>query len=114
MSEVRFMIHSKFEDGEAVRDLARRMTAFVRENEPGTTTYKWFQSADDHVINEDNYASTEALLTHLANAGEQGFLDEFMSLLTIESVRVLGSVDDAAIEALRAFGAVHYEIVEQL
>lgn len=114
MSEVRFMIHSKFEDGEAVRDLARRMTAFVRENEPGTTTYKWFQSADDHVINEDSYASTEALLTHLANAGEQGFLDEFLSLLTIASVRVLGSVDDAAREALAAFGAVHYEIVEQL
>ena len=114
MSEVRFVIHSKFEDGEAVRDLARRMTAFVRENEPGTTTYTSFQSADDHMINEDSYATTDAFLTHLSNIGEQGFLDEFLSLLTIASVRVLGSVDDAAREALSAFGAVHYEIVEQL
>jgi quinol monooxygenase YgiN len=113
MPEIRFTIHNKVEDVEAFRDLGRRMSAFVRANEPGTTIYNWYEGADGRFINEDAYADSDALLTHLGNAGAQGFLDEFVALSAIEGVQVLGTVDDAAKEALAAFGAVHYDLLEQ-
>ena len=113
MPGVRFLIHSTVENVEAFDDLGRRMTAFVRENEPGTTTYNWFKGDGGHFINEDEYADSDALLAHLTNIGEQGFVDEFMSLTKIESVRVLGAVDEAAKEALGAFGAAHFDLFEQ-
>lgn len=114
MPEVRYLISGRVEDADAYRDLARRMSAYARENEPGTKIYNWFLSEDGASINEDGFSDSAAFKTHLANAGEQGFFDEFMSLLDIESVRVLGEVDDAATEALAAFGAIHYELAEGL
>jgi hypothetical protein len=44
--------------------------------------------------------------------GEHGFLDEYVGLVDIESVQVLGEAGDAAREALTAFAAVHYSMVE--
>lgn len=114
MPEIRFIIQSTTDDQDAARELSRKMTAFVRDNEPGTTTYNWYFGEDGSVINEDEYVDTPALQKHLANAGEAGHLDEFMSLLDIQSVRVLGAVDDAARRTLADFGAVHYDLGESL
>ena len=110
MGSVRFIIIAKAKDGqaEALADLAKRMFANVRENEPGTTTYNWFIADDGAFVNEDEYASSDALGAHLASAQEKGFLDEYMGIADITSVHVLGDVDDAAKGMLEAFGAVHY------
>lgn len=110
----RLFIQGKVADGQldAFRDLAGRMTGYVRENEAGTEIYVWYLSDDGKFMNEDGYADDAALLTHLGNAGEQGFLDEYMALVEIEDVRVLGDSGDAAREALAGFGAVHYGMFE--
>ena len=67
--------------------------------------YGWFVSDDGQFVNEDGYTEDSAYLTHLGNAQEQGFLDEYMALTEIESVQVLGEVGDAAREALAGFSA---------
>ena len=116
MASVRFIIIGKAKEGqaEAYADLGKRMSADVRANEPGATTYNWFISGDGAFVNEDEYASSDALAAHLGNAQENGFLDEYMSVTDIISVHVLGDVDDAAKGMLEAFGAVHYSKAQGL
>lgn len=110
MGSVRFIITGKVKDGsvDALRDLADRMSASVSANEPETTTYNWFIGADGSFVNEDVYASSAALGTHLSNAQESGLLGEYVELNDITGVHVLGDVDDDAKGMLEAFGAVHY------
>ena len=116
MAAVRFSIHGRAKDGsgDAYRDLAGRMTGFVKENEPGTTRYDWYLADDGATLNVDHYADSDALGTHLGNAQEQGFLDDFMATIDIEGVHVIGQVDDAAREMLAPFGPVYYEQVQSL
>lgn len=116
MGTVRFIITGKAKDGHAagIADLGARMSASVRENEPETTTYNWFIADDGSFVNEDEYASSEALGAHLGNAQESGLLDEYVSTVDITGVHVLGDVDDAAKGMLEAFGAVHYSKTQGL
>lgn len=117
MPEVRYAILSSLKDGdvEGLRDFAGRATAMVKEKDPGTTIYNWMVSEDGSmVINEDGFDSTESLLAHLANMAEAGYIDEFMARVEVQAVRVLGEVDDAAREALAAFGAQHYSVISAL
>lgn len=116
MTAVRFSFHGMAKDGsgDAFRDLARRMTASVRENEPGTKRYDWYLAENGATLNVDHYADSDALGAHLGNMQEQGFLDEFMATIDIEGVHVVGEVDDAAKEMLAAFGPVHYQQVQSL
>jgi len=110
MGSVRFIITGRAKDGqaEAFADLGRRMFSSVSENEPGTTTYTWFIADDGSFVNEDEYASSDALGAHLGNAQENGHLAEYVALADITGVHVLGDVDDAAKGMLEAFGALHY------
>jgi quinol monooxygenase YgiN len=110
MSTVRFIIAGTVKDGQvgAFADLGSRMSAAVAANEPGTTTYNWFISDDGSFINEDGYTDSAALGAHLGRAQESGLLDEYVGLVDITGVHVLGDVDDAAKGMLEAFGAVHY------
>ncbi len=116
MGSVRFIITGKAKDGQAaaLADLGARMFASVRENEPDTTTYNWFISDDGSFVNEDEYASSDALGTHLGNAQESGLLGEYVATVDISGVHVLGDVDDAAKGMLEAFGAVHYSKAQGL
>ncbi len=108
MGEFRVVITGTVEDPAAFVDLGERMLANVRANDPGTTVYNWFVSEDGHCVNEDGYSSTEDWAAHFGSAQEQGFIDEFMGLVNISAVHVLGDVDAAAKEMLAPFGAVHY------
>jgi quinol monooxygenase YgiN len=116
MGTVRFIITGSVKEGQvaAFRDLASRMSVSVKDNEPDTTTYNWFIADDGSFVNEDEYASTDALGAHLGNATEKGLLDEYMGLVDISAVHVLGDVDDAAKGILEAFGAVHYSKTHSL
>ncbi len=110
MATFRVLIHGRVKDGRitAFRDLGRRMTAFVKENEPGTVAYGWFVSGDGRFVTEDGYSEEAALLTHMANVRRQGFGDEYLALLDIERIQVLGEVGDTAREALDGPSTVHY------
>ncbi len=114
MAKFRVFIHGRVKDDkiEAFRDLGQRMTGYVKENEPGTVVYGWFVSDDGRFVNEDGYTEDAALLTHLGNAQEQGFLDEYLASVEIERVEVLGEAGEAAREALADFSAVHYAMTE--
>jgi quinol monooxygenase YgiN len=116
MGSVRFIITGKAKEGqaEALADLATRMFANVKESEPGTTTYNWFIADDGAFVNEDEYASAEALGVHLGSAQEKGLLDEYLGLTDITAVHVLGDVDEAARGMLEAFGALHYSKTQGL
>jgi quinol monooxygenase YgiN len=110
MGSVRFIITGKAKDGqaEAFAELANRMFASVSANEPDTTTYSWYIADDGSFVNEDEYASSDALGVHLGNAQDNGTLSEYVALSDITAVHVLGEVDSAARDMLEAFGAVHY------
>lgn len=106
MSEITSYIHSTVKDLEGYKALAKKMTAFVRDNEPGTTTYDWHLSDDnERAFNVDGFDSTESFLTHMGNVQSQGFLDEFMAVLDISRVIVTGAPGEEAAPLLEQFGA---------
>lgn len=105
----RVFITSSLKEGvsaESFRDLGARASAMVRDKEPGTTVYNWWIGEDGTVISEDGYADGADLGAHMGNMTESGLLDEWMSLIDVRSVQVLGDVSDATREALTPFGAV--------
>lgn len=116
MAKFRVFLHGRVKDDqvEAFQDLGKRMTDYVRENEPGTVVYSWYISDDGRFVNEDGYDDDASFLTHLGNAQEQGYFDEYMAFGELESVFVLGEPGDAVLEALSDFSAMRYPIVESL
>ena len=111
MAKFRVLFSGTVEDSPAYRSLGDRMIAFVKDKEPGTEVYGWFLSADGRFTNEDGFADDESFLTHLGNVQEQGFLDEYMALTNIESVRVLGEPGEKALEALGPFSPTYLPMV---
>lgn len=113
----RVFITSRLNDGfsgDDFREFGARASATVADKEPGTTVYNWWLGEDGTVINEDGYADEAAFGTHMANMGESGMLDEFMTMLEITSVQVIGDVSDPTREAMAAFGPVHYTRLHEL
>ena len=108
MGAFRIVIPGSVEDPAAFSELGKRMLANVQANDPGTTVYNWYVSDDGHFINEDGYTSTEAFGAHFGSAQEHGLVDEWMGMVNIAGVHVLGDVDDAGKEMLASFGPVHY------
>lgn len=66
------------------------------------------------MISEDGYADEAAFVAHLGNMTEKGLLSEFMSLVDVKSVQVLGDMNKTGREAGAAFGAVHYSLAHEL
>ncbi len=114
MARFRVFVQGRVKGGQSggFRDLGRRMTDFVKENEPGTVAYGWFVGDEGRFVTEDGYAEDAALITHMTNAREQGFRDEYLALLDVERVEVLGDARDAAREALEGSSAVYYAMTD--
>ena len=91
-------------------EMGGRASAMVAEKEPGTTVYNWWVGEDGTVIAQDGFADEAAFGVHMGNMTESGLLDEWMSLIDVKSVQVLGDVSVATREALAPFGAVHYAL----
>lgn len=107
----RVLITSSLKDGvsmDSYRDFGGRASAMVAEKEPDTTLYNWWIGEDGTVISEDGFADEAAFGAHMGNMTESGLLGEWMSLVDVKSVWVLGDVNDAAREGLATLGAVHY------
>jgi hypothetical protein len=110
MAQFRVFFSGKVEDKAAYLDLVGKMIAFVKENEPGTGPYGSFVSEDGATINEDGFDSAASFFTHLGNMQEQGWLDQYLALVTLETVRVLGDAGPEVLEALAGFGGAHYPL----
>ncbi len=107
MSAMTVYIHMGVNDAAAYRALSEKMIAFVRDNEPGTTTYEWHLSEDGtEALNIDGFDSTGSFLAHIGNAQEQGFLDQFMTVGDIQRVVVTGAPTADAGPVLEQLGAV--------
>jgi len=106
---IRLILHGKVKDGmtDAFKEAGEKMVARAQD-EPGTTTYRWFLSDDGYFVNEDIYTDEGALFAHVGGVTESGLMDEYMGSMDLAGVMVLGPVNDEAKGALAAFGAVHY------
>ena len=110
---IRMILYGNVKDGmtDAYRDAATPMTSAAREEE-GTTTYKWFLSEDGHFVNEDVYTDEAAFFAHFGAATERGAVDAFLGTMDLEGVMVLDPINDEMAEALAAFGATEYTMIE--
>jgi hypothetical protein len=112
----RVVITSSLKEGvsaDSYREFGGRASAMVAENEPGTTVYNWWIGEDGTVISEDGFADEAAFGAHMGNMTEKGLLSEWMSLVDVKSVQVLGEVNETAREALATLGAVHYGLAHE-
>lgn len=89
-----------------LKALMQEMVAST-EQEPGTSTYEWFLSADggECHINE-RYADSDSVLAHLGSFGEH-FAERFLACLEPTSLCVYGEPSDDARAALDGFGAAY-------
>lgn len=78
---------------------AERACASVTADEPGALVYECF--ADESTgafVWHEVYADSDALLTHIANATEKGIADEFLQLVDLDGITVLGEVDSPELQ----------------
>ena len=69
--------------------------------------YEWWIGEDGkHAMLLEEFTSSEALLTHLANVGPS--LPDLLAIAPIARWKVFGTVNAAAREALDGMGAVHF------
>lgn len=110
---IRILITGKVKDGmtDAWKDVAAKATA-SSSNEEGTIVYRWYLADNGQAINYDEYADEAAFFAHFGAATEAGVIDGWMGAEDIEHVAVLDPVNDEMAEALKAFGAVYYSMVE--
>lgn len=75
---------------EAAVDLARRMTDYIKANEPDTLIFEWFGNEETgRVLWYQEYRDDEAFLTHVQNMADQGFREETFQVLALDRVVLL-------------------------
>lgn len=109
MSKVRITIDGTVEDYEALSSFAKRAGTFVEEHEPGTLAWECFaDEVSGRVLWHEIYTDADAFLAHMQHMTEEGYLDEFMQLMSINGVLSLARVtDDRVTDVLAGFGATH-------
>lgn len=109
MSKVRIVIDASVEDYEGLSTFAKQAGAFVEEHEPGTLAWECFaDEVGGRVLWHEIYADADAFLAHMQHMTEEGYLDEFMRLLDINSVLSLVRVTDERVsDVLAGLGATH-------
>lgn len=91
--ESRSILEWTTSDYDAVADLARRMTAYIEENEPDTLAFEWFgDQATGQVVWYQVYSNDEAFLEHAQNMAEAGFAEEVQRLLSHRRLLLLTPV----------------------
>ena len=112
----RVLITGSLKEGvsaDSYREFGGRASAMVAAKEPGTTIYNWWIGEDGTVIAEDGFADEAAFGTHMGNFYRSGLKGEWMSLIAVKSVQVLGDVNDAGRQGLAPLGAVHYGLAHE-
>lgn len=107
-NEVEWLVELSVAEGkmDAAEKLLDEMATIIRAVEPGTETWSWFRSEDNHTISIlERYRDENAAMTHLNNFGD--FADRFMSILTPCRFTVLASPSSELREAISGFGPVY-------
>lgn len=104
-----YAIRGTVKDTEAFRGLAASLSARVEADEPGTRAYQWFLSASGEAMLWEQYADSEAFLTHFQNV--QGDMKAIADALDITGVYSIGEASPAARAILDQLGAVYGEMV---
>lgn len=75
---------------EAAVDLARRMTDYIKANEPDTLIFECFGDEETgRVLWYQEYRDDEAFLAHAQNMAEHGFREEIFQVLALDRVVLL-------------------------
>jgi quinol monooxygenase YgiN len=109
VNKVSYIVEFTIEEGQvdAFTSLASGYIEAVQANEPGTLGYQWYLGeGGTKCILQETFADSNALLTHLGNVGPS--LPELLAIAPITRLEVMGTVSDAAREALSGLGAVHF------
>ena len=112
MSKVSYLIEFTIADGksEEFKTLATGYTAATKANETDTLGYQWYRAEEGNkCLLQETFASSEALLAHLANVGPS--LPELLAIAPITRLEVLGSVSNDARDALAGLGALHFPLM---
>ena len=102
-------MHFTINDGklDEFKSMAAGYISAVKQNDPDTLGYQWFVSEEGtRCLLQETFTSSEAMLTHLGNVGPS--LPELIAVAPITRLEVLGTVSDAAREALATLNAVHF------
>lgn len=89
-----------------LKALMAEMVTATRANEPNTTHYEWFLSADEKICHiYERYTDSAAVMTHLGAFGKH-FATRFMGMLEPTRLTVYGNPNDEARKALAGMNAV--------
>jgi len=92
---------------DAFKELAKKATELVRDNEPDIKGYQWYFNEDETICYTlEWHSSSESLLAHLANVGE--VLPKILGYSDISRFEVFGNPSSKAMDALKGLGAEFY------
>lgn len=109
MSTVKFtielsVVHSQVD---TFKKLAKEMNSMVRSNEPQTIQCQWFfHEGDDKWYLTETFASSDAFLMHLEDAGPK--LEEILEIAEVSRFEVFGELSHAAKAAIATFGVKYF------
>jgi quinol monooxygenase YgiN len=114
MTKIGIHARARIHDGKLqdFKGVAERCVAIVRAKDPGTLLYDWYLSADEkECLARETYASSEAMLAHMANVGAE--LQAMMAVSDVE-IDVFGEPTDELAKALSGLPARMYSTLEIL
>ncbi|HKH62125.1 MAG TPA: antibiotic biosynthesis monooxygenase [Flavitalea sp.] len=109
MATVKFTIELSVDHSQvdAFKRLAKEMNSMVRSNEPQTIQCQWFfHEGDDKWYLTETFASSDAFLTHLEDAGPK--LEEILEIAEVSRFEVFGELSHAAKAVIATFGVKYF------
>jgi quinol monooxygenase YgiN len=109
MSKISYTIELAIADGklDEFSEMAKAFTAATQE-EPGTLRYQWFLSEDgSRCLIQEGFESSEALMTHLGNAGPH--MPGLLALAPIARFHVSGDASDEVRGVIDGLGAEYFQ-----
>jgi len=106
---INWVLEVNIKDGELdnLKAVMADMVAATEVDEPGTTHYKWYISADEKVCHtHEHFVDSAATMAHLGNFGAK-FAERFLGAVEPTRLMVYGNPSDEVRAALAGFGAVH-------
>lgn len=109
---IRFLFHGTVKDGQldAFQQLAERSAALVRD-EPDHTEHEWLLSDDGRFVTADTFADEAAVANHMDRVRAAGLIDDYMSVVDMESFQVFGPVSKELRDTFSGMGPVYYSLV---
>lgn len=89
------------------KTLMGEMVEATQANEPGTTHYEWFVSADEQSVHiYERYVDSAAVMVHMGTFGAK-FAERFLDAVEPSRLTVYGNPNQEVMETLGGIGGVH-------